>query len=113
MARWALASVVLAVSVMAASAGAGTQAVPRLELVGSTPVVVRGAHFHPGERVRVTATTSSRHVASTRTTAAGSFRVAFSELYVGRCATLRVVAVGSLGDTAHLKALPLPACISQ
>jgi hypothetical protein len=102
----ALIACVLGVSTAAAATP------PRLTLVARAPLTLRGTHFRPLERIRVTVYTPARPIRTVRATVAGSFSVMFTGVYAGRCASLRAVAVGAAGSTASLKLLPLPGCIS-
>jgi hypothetical protein len=102
--------VALLACVLVASASAAT-ASPTLSLVSRSPLVLRGTHFEPLERVGVTVYARTRLEKNARATSVGSFRVAFDGVYVGRCSSLRVVAVGVSGSSAALKSLPLPGCL--
>jgi hypothetical protein len=84
-----------------------------LQLVRRAPVTLSGAHFKLGEKVRVTVHASQTITRVVRTTKTGTFLVTFRGLEASRCSTLRAAALGSQGDSAQLKVLPLPACISQ
>lgn len=93
----------------APAAGAGT--VPRLRLVDPQPLVVRGEHFRPGERVVVTAFTPigpKRTVV--RATIGGRFAVSFRlpDQPCGKAFAVR--AVGALGSQATLR-VPAPPCV--
>jgi hypothetical protein len=80
--------------------GAGTRA--SLTVSGK---MVRGAHFRPGERVRVTITTAKTVVLRLRASAAGTFAVGVPSR--DPCNdSLVIVAVGGAGDTARLKVMP-------
>jgi len=109
MRRSLLACVFLALA-LALPAAAGP--LPALRLVSDQPLTVRGAHFKPREKVRVTArvdmTSRSRVV---RSTATGTFKVSFdAPMAFDPCLeTLRVTAVGARGSDAMLK-LPQRAC---
>ena len=96
--------------VLVAAAGAAT-ASPTLSLVSRSPLVVRGTHFEALERVRVTVYARTRLVKSVRASSTGSFRVGFGDVYVGRCSSLRAVAIGVSGRSAALKSLPVPGCL--
>jgi hypothetical protein len=78
------------------------------------PLTVTGRGFRPHERVRVSATADQQYATAVRTAGpAGSFRVAFTRLSVGRCDVFRVIAIGREGTHAVLKRLPSPACSLQ
>jgi hypothetical protein len=85
---------------------------PSVRFFNLIPVKVRGAHFVPGERVRLTlragaATRVRTAVASTR----GSFAVSFGRLAEkDRCSgSVAVTAVGARGDRVSYR-LPQMAC---
>jgi hypothetical protein len=84
---------------LAAPAVAGSR--PRLAVVASSPVTVRGTGFIAHERVRVSVRTATRTVVqSARASAAGAFTVRFAAVRLGPCATIG--ATGSRGDRATL-----------
>lgn len=91
------------------AAGAGT--VPRLRLVDPQPLVVRGEHFRPGERIVVTALTPiGPKRAVVRATMSGRFAVSF-RLPDQPCGTAFAVrAVGALRSQATLR-VPSPPCV--
>lgn len=72
---------------------------PSLRVVTRTPLVVRGANFHPSERVTLRA---PRAVGVVRTTAAGAFRAGLGALATDRC-SFTLVAVGARGDRALVR----------
>jgi hypothetical protein len=84
-----------------ASAQAARSVTPRILLVERAPLVVRGAGFRPGERVRVLLLAGSRVTAVTRVSQAGTFVVRF-ERSVGRCTRFSLLASGSGGSRARL-----------
>ena len=106
-----LAIVALAAIGSTALAGAGANAGSTLKLVQVHPLVVRGAHFQNGERVRVTVYARITRVEKATATSSGSFRASFGNVPIGRCNGFRVTAVGNLGSRASLKLPPLPACL--
>jgi hypothetical protein len=77
-------------------------------------VTVRGDHFAPRDRVRLTVTSDGevKRVA-VRATANGSFRALLETMTVDRCSMVRVVAVGGMGSRTQLKMLPPPMCMPQ
>jgi len=103
MRRIVLISALLLVLVPAASA----TATPSLRLVTTTPLVVKGVNFHPGERVTVRVGTAKVVV---RAGVAGTFRVNLGAPLVDRCSS-GIVAAGAGGDQAalFLRALCAPA----
>jgi hypothetical protein len=93
-----------------ASSGA-SQAKPRLGLVDTDPLTVRGVNFKAGEQITVTAT--MRNQAKThrlnraaRTTAQGGFTVTLAGVDFNDCALIAVTAQGGSGDKASLKLPP-------
>jgi hypothetical protein len=111
--RTMLAAAALLVALaLAPGAGAAPGTSPSVRFFNLIPVKVRGAHFVPGERVRLTlragaATRVRTAVASTR----GSFAVSFGRLAEkDRCSgSVAVTAVGARGDRASYR-LPQMAC---
>jgi hypothetical protein len=105
---------IVAVSAVAIPSIAGGAPRAKVRMVTLSPLEIRGTHFHPRERVRVTATPGGRR--RVRTAANGTFTASFGTVPVDRCngARLTVVALGSRGDRAEL-ALKLPqvACPPQ
>lgn len=81
----------------------GAQLRPRLTLSGSA---VRGSHFHPHERVRVTMTTTSTVVRSVRATRVGAFTVALATAPDPCSSAVVITATGAAGDHAQLKVVP-------
>ena len=111
--RFALLSLVA--GVLAAPAGAAAAVQPTVRFSSLVPVSVRGAHFVPGEHVRVTLFAGKTRKARTATsTAHGVFTLAFGTITRDdRCSSsLSVVAVGARGDRAVYK-LPQLACPVQ
>ena len=95
-----------------ASANAGTS--PSLRLLDRSPLTVRGDHFTPRERVRVTATADGKVTrVAMRVSASGTFRAVLETVTVDRCSLVRVVAVGGSGRHAQIKMLPSPMCMPQ
>lgn len=74
---------------------------PSLRVVKHSPVVVRGARFHPGERVTVKAP-ALNVVRVVRTTSIGTFRARLGLPPKDRC-SFAIVAVGARGDRAAAK----------
>ncbi len=93
---------VLLVAAGAQAAGASLgRTDPSLRVVKHSPVVVRGAHFHPAERVTVRAP-ALHAVRVVHTTATGTFRARLGRLPTDRC-SFAIVAVGARGDRAQAK----------
>jgi hypothetical protein len=72
---------------------------PALRIVAMTPFTLVGAHFRPGERVRlVVASDRDERVQKVRANAAGAFEVVFDDVRTGRMvAELSVTAEGEGG----------------
>ena len=76
---------------------------PEVRVSDTSPFTVRGSHFAPRERVRVTV---SAKVSATRTVVAtgrGGFFVRFANLDVGWCPTYSVSAIGAKGSRAAIR----------
>jgi hypothetical protein len=87
---------------------------PSLRVRTFNPLSVRGTHFHPGERVKVTVggggvrrTTGSPLVVRPLATSDGTFVALFRGVSVNRCDGYLVQAKGSMGSVAVLRAKPL------
>jgi hypothetical protein len=74
---------------------------PSLRVVKHSPVVVRGARFHPGERVTVKAP-ALRVVRVVHATTIGTFRARLGRPPTDRC-SFAILAVGARGDRAQSK----------
>jgi hypothetical protein len=81
-----------------------------MRAVSLDPLVVRGAHFAPGERVSVKLYGLLRATRTARADGTGVFRVVFSPIRYGRCAVSQVRATGSRGSKAMLR-FPQLACM--
>lgn len=108
--RVVLALIAVALATLPEASGTAP-ARPVLRLVDSAPVVLRGSHFLPRERVLVRLTVGElKRAKNVRATAAGRFSAVFSSVSYDRCAAhLSAVATGRGGSRASLK-LPQPAC---
>ncbi len=98
-------------AVIAALALAGAVAVaaapivaarPTLKILSLAPFSVRGAHFQPAERVKITV--NGVLVRRATTTANGAFVVTFHGVDVDRCNGYAVKAVGSKGSSVRVRA---------
>jgi hypothetical protein len=108
-----LALLLLVAGVLAVPATAAAQ--PTVRFASLVPVSVRGAHFVPGEHVRVTLLAGKTRKARTATaTARGVFTLAFGTIaHEDRCSgSMSLVALGARGDRAVYK-LPQLACPVQ
>jgi hypothetical protein len=89
------------------ASGAGAQSEidaagkPRLEIVRTVPLTIRGLGFRAGERVRVLATGQGADTRRVTTTPAGAFTLRL-RVRVGRCTPLVVQAVGAAGSRAMI-----------
>jgi hypothetical protein len=107
----AVAAVALALVIASFGAGSTSSQHPALRLLKTAPLTLAGAHFRTRERVRVTVTVDGTRSARTvRASGKGSFVAGFTT-GVGRCSTVRAVAVGTAESRAVLKYLPAPACL--
>jgi hypothetical protein len=97
------ASLVLAAS---AAGGSDTRAKPTLKLTRGMPLTLRGAHFAPKERVRVTVSSELKRTKLVRASGSGGFGVTFQDAY-DRCDGLFALATGARGSRATLKLPPL------
>jgi hypothetical protein len=95
----------LGLTVGTAEASSDVRTRPTLQVVRYTPLIVRGRHFQPAERIRVTAAGRTWRLRANRS---GAFVLSLGEH--DRCNWVRVVAVGSEGSRVILKILPSPAC---
>jgi hypothetical protein len=87
----------VAAGTLAAGASLGSTG-PSLRVVEHSPVVVRGARFHPGERVTVRAP-ALQVVRVVHSTTIGTFRARLGRPPTDRC-SFAIVAVGAKGDRA-------------
>jgi hypothetical protein len=82
-----------------------------LKLSKGMPLTLRGAHFLPSERVRVTVSGELRRTKHVAANGSGVFLVSFQTAY-DRCSGLLALAVGARGSRAMLKmpqlGCPLP-----
>jgi hypothetical protein len=104
----------IAAALLAATgAFAGPAPKPRLALVRSVPLTVRGRGFHRHERVRVVVRQASRPAVVHRLRAGrrGRFMTTFGSVALDRCGGISVTAIGRAGSRATLKRPPLPACM--
>jgi hypothetical protein len=94
-----LALTLSALLLAAPAAGASAGARPTLALVGTEPIVVRGTHFAPNERIRLLVTGASLKSLTVRASRRGSFS---APLRVGYdpCRGLMVQALGGAGSRA-------------
>jgi hypothetical protein len=100
-----LAGLLLAsVAAVAATTSSSAQvARPGLTLIQRAPLVVRGAHFRPGEPVRLTAAYTGHDAAlSVTTTRRGILVARFPHFAAADCLRTVVRATGRAGDRASL-----------
>ena len=91
-------------------AASAENAAPTLRVQAADPFSVRGAHFHPFERVRLTlnGTLGKRVTADSH----GRFVATFRGVTIDVCDGFVLEAVGSKGSTAHLR-VPARECASH
>jgi hypothetical protein len=82
---------------------------PSLRLTSTKPLVVRGAHFLPREKVKVIARGDVLRVHHVAAAADGTFRTVFTAVKVSSCHGLDVQALGSRGSRADY-AIEMPDC---
>jgi hypothetical protein len=92
---------------------AGAAPKPRLGLVRSAPLTVRGRGFHRHESVRVVVRQAARPAVVHRLRAGrrGRFTTTFGGVALDRCGSISVTAIGRAGSRATLKHPRLPACM--
>jgi hypothetical protein len=90
----------------AAAPGGESRQKATLKLSAGIPVTLRGAHFRPNERVRVTLSGERRLTKQVTASRAGAFVVRFEAAY-DRCSAEIALAVGARGSRAGLKLPPL------
>ena len=73
-----------------------------LKFAKGVPLTLRGAHFLPRERVRVTVTSELKRTKLVTASATGTFVVSFQAAF-DRCNGLLALAIGSQGSRARLK----------
>lgn len=100
-----LATVTLGCSAGSAVGGSETQSSASLQVVKRVPLTLQGRSFQARETVRVTL---GRRARSVRANQSGAFVVTLGG--PDRCNTSRVLATGSGGSRAVVKALPSPEC---
>jgi hypothetical protein len=94
-------------AVAATTSSSAQVARPALTLVQRAPLVVRGAHFRPGESVRLTAAYGARSAtASVTTTRRGVLIARFPRFAAPNCLRTVVRAAGRDGDRAALVIQP-------
>ena len=82
---------------------AAAAARPSLRVSAVVPFTVRGSHFAPLERVRVTVDAKTNAARTVVATGLGAFFVRFRSLQVGYCPSYVVTAVGAKGSRASFK----------
>ena len=96
--------------VCVATAGAASVARAHVWLAGRSPATVKGAAFHPRERVAVTLTVGDVRLAKrVVATATGSFVARWTRAVPSGCVVTGIVATGSAGSRASYKVAP-PMC---
>jgi hypothetical protein len=76
---------------------------PTLRVLDTAPFTVRGSHFAPLERVRVTVNAKSNATRTVSTTGLGAFFVRFRNLRLDWCPSYAVTAVGAKGSRATVR----------
>jgi hypothetical protein len=86
--------------------GGESRAKPTLKFSGGVPLTLRGAHFRPSEKVRLTVKSEFKRTRLAAANGSGAFVVQFQDAY-DRCSGLLATAVGERGSRAMLKLPPL------
>lgn len=95
--------VALSLGLLGSAAGAReSRGKATLKLARGVPLTLRGTHFRPDERVRVTVTSELRRTKHVTANGAGVFVVSF-QAALDRCDGLLAVAVGARRSRAMLK----------
>jgi hypothetical protein len=95
--------VALSLGLLGSAAGEGeSRSKATLKLSRGMPLTLRGTHFLPNERVRVTVSSEMKRTKRVVANAAGAFVVSFQTAY-DRCDGLLALAVGTGGSRAMLK----------
>jgi hypothetical protein len=95
--------VALSLGLLGSAAGDGeSRSKATLKLSKGTPLTLRGAHFVPNERVRVTVSSKLKRTKLVNVNRSGAFVVSFQEAF-DRCNGLLALAVGRSGSRATLK----------
>jgi hypothetical protein len=96
-------TVALSLALSGSAAGGGESASKAtLKLMRGMPLTVRGGHFLPNERVRVTVSSELTRTKQVSANASGAFVVSFP-IALDRCSGLLATAVGARGSRARLK----------
>jgi hypothetical protein len=99
---WALLALALAAATSATASSTTQTARPTLTLVHRMPLVVHGAHFRSGERVRLTASAGKTSGAATATATRTGRIVARFDYAPPICTRMVIEATGRRGDHAAL-----------
>jgi hypothetical protein len=106
--RRALAGCLLVALMAAAAAHAVPAPAAALKVVRLAPLTVRGTHFKPHERVKLTLTTDSkRTVRRVVATPTGTLTAVWTATLIDRCSAYALVARGAGGSTVTLTVRPL------
>jgi hypothetical protein len=99
----AVAAVALTLAASASSAAAPAR--PTLRAVTLQPLVVRGTHFRPFERIKLFLTADVPASRTLKATRGGTFVARFPAVEVGRCDGFVLQAIGVRGSRAELERL--------
>lgn len=95
--------VALSLVLLGSAAGEGeSRGKATLKLSKGIPLTLRGAHFLPNERVRVTVSSKLKRTKLVSANGSGGFVVSFQDAY-DRCNGLLALAAGAQGSRAMLK----------
>lgn len=95
--------VALSLVLLGSAAGASeSRSKATLKLSRGVPLTLRGAHFLPNERVRVTVSSELKRTKLVSASGSGGFVVSFQDAF-DRCNGLLALAAGARGSRAMLK----------
>jgi hypothetical protein len=103
----ALVALVLTLAPGGAAADQAASERARLQVGMGTPLVVRGQHFVPGERVTVTVATGQKRAKRTVANGHGTFVVRFRMTFERCSSGFIALAVGNRGSRAMVKRPPM------
>jgi hypothetical protein len=79
---------------------------PQVVVPDTSPFMVRGTGFHPGERVTLVVTAGSRVTRTITAGVRGGFTLRMTSVNLGSCAGYSVRATGSMGSRASMRIIP-------
>jgi hypothetical protein len=79
---------------------------PQVAVLDTSPFMVRGTGFHPGERVTLAITTRARVTRTVIAGPRGGFTLRMTSINLGACAGYAVRATGSMGSRTSMRIIP-------